>query len=81
MFAIIHLLATFIADLFKPPRRLEVENLSRSVSVHGNATQLEIMSGMGILANHGVAFTGTARAFGSAPVAQLPLAGLSASQR
>src|SRR3984893_2842124 len=27
MFAIIHLLATFIADLFKPPPRLEVENL------------------------------------------------------
>jgi transposase InsO family protein len=27
MFAIIHLLATFIADLFKPPRRLEIENL------------------------------------------------------
>jgi len=27
MFAIIHLLATFIADLFKAPRRLEVENL------------------------------------------------------
>jgi len=27
MFAIIHLLATLIADLFKPPRRLEVENL------------------------------------------------------
>jgi transposase InsO family protein len=27
MFAIIHLLATFIADLFTPPRRLEVENL------------------------------------------------------
>jgi transposase InsO family protein len=27
MFAIIHLLATFIADLFKPRRRLEVENL------------------------------------------------------
>jgi hypothetical protein len=27
MFAIIHLLATFIADLFKPPRQLEVENL------------------------------------------------------
>src|ERR1700757_127735 len=27
MFAIIHLLATFTADLFKPPRRLEVENL------------------------------------------------------
>src|SRR6478735_12520133 len=27
MFAIIHLLATFIADLFKSPRRLEVENL------------------------------------------------------
>jgi transposase InsO family protein len=27
MFAIIHLLATFIADLFKPPCRLEVENL------------------------------------------------------
>src|SRR6516165_6261957 len=27
MFAIIHLLGTFIADLFKPPRRLEVENL------------------------------------------------------
>jgi Integrase core domain len=27
MFAIIRLLATFIADLFKPPRRLEVENL------------------------------------------------------
>jgi hypothetical protein len=27
MSAIIHLLATFIADLFKPPRRLEVENL------------------------------------------------------
>jgi len=28
MFAIIlHLLATFIADLFKPHRRLEVENL------------------------------------------------------
>src|ERR1700739_4551274 len=27
MFAIIHLLATFIADLFKPPHRLEVENL------------------------------------------------------
>src|SRR5260370_4035427 len=27
MFAIIHLLATFIADLFRPPRRLEVENL------------------------------------------------------
>jgi transposase InsO family protein len=27
MFAIISLLATFIADLFKPPRRLEVENL------------------------------------------------------
>ena len=27
MFASIHLLATFIADLFKPPRRLEVENL------------------------------------------------------
>src|ERR1700740_2651516 len=27
MFAVIHLLATFIADLFKPPRRLEVENL------------------------------------------------------
>ena len=27
MFAIVHLLATFIADLFKPPRRLEVENL------------------------------------------------------
>src|SRR5262245_29770208 len=27
MFAIIYLLATFIADLFKPPRRLEVENL------------------------------------------------------
>src|SRR5213078_1528212 len=27
MFAIIHLLATFIADVFKPPRRLEVENL------------------------------------------------------
>jgi hypothetical protein len=26
MFAIIHLLATFIADLFKPPCRLEVEN-------------------------------------------------------
>src|SRR5262249_42063618 len=26
-FAIIHLLATFIADLFKSPRRLEVENL------------------------------------------------------
>jgi len=26
MFAIIHLLATFIADLFKSPRRLEVEN-------------------------------------------------------
>jgi hypothetical protein len=25
MFAIIHLLATFIADLFKSPRRLEVE--------------------------------------------------------
>jgi hypothetical protein len=30
---------------------------------------------------YGVAFTGTARAFGSAPVAQLPLAGLSAAQR
>jgi hypothetical protein len=28
MFAIIYLLAAFIADLFKPPRRLEVENLS-----------------------------------------------------
>src|SRR5262249_58368926 len=27
MFAVIHLLATFIADLFKPRRRLEVENL------------------------------------------------------
>jgi transposase InsO family protein len=27
MFSIIHLLATFIADLFKSPRRLEVENL------------------------------------------------------
>jgi hypothetical protein len=27
MFAIIHLLATFMADLFKSPRRLEVENL------------------------------------------------------
>jgi hypothetical protein len=27
MFAIIHLLATFIADLFKSRRRLEVENL------------------------------------------------------
>jgi hypothetical protein len=27
MFAIIYLLATFIADLFKPPRRLEIENL------------------------------------------------------
>src|SRR5437870_12128201 len=27
MFAIIHLLATFIADLFESPRRLEVENL------------------------------------------------------
>jgi hypothetical protein len=27
MFAIIHLLATFIADLFRSPRRLEVENL------------------------------------------------------
>src|SRR5258706_10675485 len=27
MFAIIHLLATFTADLFKSPRRLEVENL------------------------------------------------------
>ena len=27
MFAIIHLLATFIAVLFKSPRRLEVENL------------------------------------------------------
>jgi transposase InsO family protein len=27
MFAIIHLLATLLADLFKPPRRLEVENL------------------------------------------------------
>src|SRR5947208_14101658 len=27
MFAIIRLLATFIADLFKSPRRLEVENL------------------------------------------------------
>jgi hypothetical protein len=27
MFAIIHLLATFIADLFKPPCRLEVQNL------------------------------------------------------
>src|SRR5207249_10385876 len=27
MFAIIHLLATFIADLFKSPRGLEVENL------------------------------------------------------
>jgi hypothetical protein len=27
MFAIIHLLATFLADLFKSPRRLEVENL------------------------------------------------------
>src|SRR6266508_4278602 len=27
MFAIIHLLAPFIADLFKSPRRLEVENL------------------------------------------------------
>jgi hypothetical protein len=27
MFATIHLLATFIADLFKSPRRLEVENL------------------------------------------------------
>src|SRR5262245_38610737 len=27
MFAIIYLLAAFIADLFKPPRRLEVENL------------------------------------------------------
>src|SRR2546421_2991475 len=27
MFAIIHLLATFIADLSKPQRRLEVENL------------------------------------------------------
>ena len=27
MFAIIHLLAAFIADLFKPSRRLEVENL------------------------------------------------------
>jgi hypothetical protein len=27
MFAIIHLLGTFIADLFKSPRRLEVENL------------------------------------------------------
>src|SRR6266480_169114 len=27
MFAIIYLLATFIADLFKSPRRLEVENL------------------------------------------------------
>src|SRR5258708_4443873 len=27
MFAIIHLLATFIADLFKSPRRLEIENL------------------------------------------------------
>src|SRR5256886_5974046 len=27
MFAIIHLLAPFIADLFKPPRRLEVEDL------------------------------------------------------
>jgi hypothetical protein len=26
MFAIIHLLATFIADLFKPRRRLEVED-------------------------------------------------------
>ena len=27
MFAIIYLLGAFIADLFKPPRRLEVENL------------------------------------------------------
>jgi hypothetical protein len=27
MFAIVHLLATFIADLFKSRRRLEVENL------------------------------------------------------
>jgi hypothetical protein len=27
MFAIIQLLATFITDLFKSPRRLEVENL------------------------------------------------------
>src|SRR5262245_3081972 len=27
MFAIIYLLAAFIVDLFKPPRRLEVENL------------------------------------------------------
>jgi hypothetical protein len=27
MFAIIYLLAAFIADLFKPSRRLEVENL------------------------------------------------------
>src|SRR5258708_5292119 len=27
MFAIVHLLATSIADLFKSPRRLEVENL------------------------------------------------------
>jgi hypothetical protein len=27
MFAIIYLLASFIADLFKSPRRLELENL------------------------------------------------------
>jgi hypothetical protein len=32
MFAIIHLLATFIADLFRPPRRLEVENLFSAIS-------------------------------------------------
>jgi hypothetical protein len=36
MFAIIYLLATFIADLFKPPLRLEVENLFlRSTSPGG----------------------------------------------
>jgi hypothetical protein len=32
MFAIIYLLGTFIADLFKSRRRLEVENLFRVTS-------------------------------------------------
>jgi hypothetical protein len=49
MFAIIHLLATFIADLFKSRRRLEVENLflrhqlcggPRNVSGFGQVTVL-----------------------------------------
>src|SRR5246127_2121053 len=49
MFAIIHLLATFIADLFKPPRRLEVENLflrhQLNIALRGAPHRLRLRAG------------------------------------